>query len=70
MDEFTYVGDVQDGKSVISIEDPVAGEWTLNAEDLQNAEVISSNFTDSLTIVSKDVKKAVEVGVEEKLQKI
>jgi hypothetical protein len=29
----TYVGDVQDGKSVISIEDPAAGEWTLNAED-------------------------------------
>jgi hypothetical protein len=28
-----YFGDLQDGKSVISIENPVAGEWTLNAED-------------------------------------
>jgi hypothetical protein len=29
----TYVGDSQDGKSVISIEDPAAGDGTLNAED-------------------------------------
>ncbi len=28
-----YVGDTQDGKSVLSIENPVAGEWTLNAVD-------------------------------------
>jgi hypothetical protein len=28
-----YVGDTEGGKSVLSIENPVAGEWTLSAAD-------------------------------------
>jgi hypothetical protein len=42
----TYVGDVQDGKSVISIEDPEAGEWTLNAED-------TSEFTTDVEVTDE-----------------
>jgi hypothetical protein len=42
---------------------------TLNVEkEILEANVIASNFTDSLLIISKDTKKAVE-GVEEKLIK-
>jgi hypothetical protein len=29
----TYIGDTEDGKSVLIIKNPVAGEWTLKAED-------------------------------------
>jgi hypothetical protein len=29
----TYFGDTQDGESVLSIKNPVAGEWTLIADD-------------------------------------
>jgi hypothetical protein len=42
----TYVGDSQDGKSVISIEDPEAGEWTLNAED-------TSDFTTDVGVTEE-----------------
>ncbi len=39
----TYMADPEDGKSVLSIENPVAGEWTLNAGD-------SSTFTTEIEI--------------------
>jgi hypothetical protein len=39
----TYMADPQDGKSGLSIENPVAGEWTLNAGDI-------SNFTTEIEI--------------------
>jgi hypothetical protein len=29
----TYMAEIEDSKSVLKIENPVAGEWTLNAED-------------------------------------
>ncbi len=35
-----YVGDPQDGKSVVSIEDPEAGEWTVNVEDTSNFTIL------------------------------
>jgi hypothetical protein len=41
-----YVGDSQNGKSVISIEDPAAGEWTLNAED-------TSEFTTDVEVTEE-----------------
>ncbi len=42
----TYVGDSQDGKSVISIEDPEAGEWTVNSED-------TSDFTTDVEVTDE-----------------
>jgi hypothetical protein len=42
----TYVGDSQDGKSVIIIEDPEAGEWILNAED-------TSEFTTDVEVTEE-----------------
>ncbi len=42
----TYVGDVQGGKSVISIEDPEAGEWTVNSED-------TSDFTTDVEVTDE-----------------
>jgi hypothetical protein len=39
----TYMADPLDGKNVLSIENPVAGEWTLNAED-------TSKFTTKIEI--------------------
>jgi hypothetical protein len=42
----TYVGDTQDGKNLLSIENPVAGEWTLNAED-------TSKFTTDIEITGE-----------------
>jgi hypothetical protein len=38
-----YIDDPEDGKSVLIIENPVAGEWTLDAED-------TSKFTTKIEI--------------------
>jgi hypothetical protein len=39
----TYMADPEDGKSILSIKNLVAGEWTLNAED-------TSKFTTEIGI--------------------